>query len=83
MKKKIKADQQESSSSEEEKTYFSLVHRMTHPGEAAYQLLVKWGETNKLLERIANAEEKRNELMLEEESDDEETGEDETGTDTD
>lgn len=55
------------------------VNMLSHPGEQSYQVLLKWSETNRLLDEIAlnlqkvvKAEERRNEIAEEDYSEDEE-----------
>lgn len=73
MKKKTKAKEQESSSKELDPK--EVISQLAHSGEAVYQVLVKWTETNKLLERRNELLEKQNEL-LEEGSEEDESEED-------
>jgi len=76
MKKKIKANEsspaEDSSTEEAQLDHIKLIHQLSHQGESTIQILSKWVETNQLLERIAKAEERRNEIAEEEYSDDEE-----------
>ncbi|RPJ79777.1 MAG: hypothetical protein EHM20_00295 [Alphaproteobacteria bacterium] len=83
-KKKISQEKEkrtEESSDQEEisdqKEVENMINRLCHQGEMNYHILVKWTETNLLLERIANAEEKRNDLMLEGESEEDDSDSDE------
>jgi hypothetical protein len=59
---------------EEKEQRLALTRTLSHPGEATYQMLVLHQITNQLLERIAMAEEKRNELMQENSEEFEEEG---------
>jgi len=69
MKKKTSAKEEKKSDEEIIAEHQEWVRRLSHSGEAAIQLLTKWEETNNFLERIAKAEEERNEIAKEEYSD--------------
>ena len=84
MKKKIKAKRVTSSEknleelnptntdeiSEEMDEETSLINQLSHPGVFRKELLIRFNDLNQLLERIAIAEEKRNEIAEEEYSED-------------
>lgn len=87
MKKKIKASKEknleeleepeaEKNKEQEMIRQEKIISALSHTGEYHYQVLMKLQELNLLVERIAKAEERRNEIAEEEYSDEEEEDED-------
>lgn len=75
IRKKKTSPEKEKSTEEnlsEKEEIANLITRLFNPAEVAYHILVKWTETNLLLERIAKAEEERNQIAEEEYFEDEE-----------
>lgn len=70
MKEELEQDSEDQEENQYQESQAStLMNNLLHPGFMAYQFLSQIQHTNKLLERIAIAEERRNEIAEEEYSD--------------
>jgi len=68
----IQEAESQTSSQKEQQQHEMMTRSLAYSGEAIFQILVKWQETNSLLKKIVELEEERNELLSEEELEEEE-----------